>query len=205
MKRVTVEQIARDEENVSFEPGDSYLTAYPEFLSYFSDLEVVTRHSFIIGAHFVYGWMPTVLTLGMQDCDSTIAVLNQVKSGCSIGVSELRLLRRTINNSVVGTSKLLHFMNPRVYAIWDGRVCAYVYGRRSPHQVGKVSNYLDYLEKCREITSDERFTRVHRSINRKLREYGYEVSPFRAVELVMWKNGQAQIAARRSTASRGEP
>jgi hypothetical protein len=186
MKRVSVEQIVRDERKVQFQPNDSYLQSYPEFVAYFAGLEEITRHNLIIAANFVYGWIPSILEFKSQDFASAVAVLNEVKHGGLIRKQDLALLRGLIDNSMVAVSKLLHFVRPDLYVIWDRRVYTYVNGRYSQYQIQKPGNYLAFLDNCREIAHDTRFTPVHTSMNRKV---GYEVSAYRALELVMYWNG----------------
>ncbi|MEI6435623.1 MAG: hypothetical protein WCP32_12315, partial [Bacteroidota bacterium] len=35
----------------------TYDISYPEFLEYFKNIEVISRHNLIIGINFTYGWM----------------------------------------------------------------------------------------------------------------------------------------------------
>jgi hypothetical protein len=51
--------------------------------------------------------------------------------------------------------------------------------------VNEVANYRHYLSLLASIRSDSRFDAFHQSINGTL---GYEVSPLRAIELVMFLN-----------------
>lgn len=186
MNKVNMEQIARDEKKAQFEPGDPYLLSYREFVAYFANLDQITRHNLIIAANFVYGWMPRILRFRSEDFASAVAILNAVKRGSPIGERELGLLQGLIDNSMVATSKLLHFVRPDLYAIWDSRVYTYINRNYSQSEIQKPGNYLAFLDNCREITRDGRFKAVHASMNQKI---GYEVSPLRALELVMYWNG----------------
>jgi len=186
MRKVTVEDIIRDEASVQFEPGDSYLLSYPEFIAYFANLDEITRHNLIIAANFTYGWMPTTFAFKSQDFAGGVAILNAARTEGAIGERELSCLRKLIHNSLVGVSKLLHFVNPSLYAIWDRRVCTYINGSYSHGEIQKPRNYLAYLHNCHEIINDGRFKPVHASMNRKI---GYDVTACRALELVMYKTG----------------
>jgi hypothetical protein len=192
VRRVTVEEIIRDEPNVQFQPGDSYLLSYPEFIAYFANLDQITQHNVIIAANFTYGWMPRILTFKSQDLAGAVGVLNAARGETLITECELGLLRNLIDNSLVAVSKLLHFVNPRRYAIWDRRVYTYISGRCSQAQIQKPRNYLEFLDNCREITSDRRFEPAYASMNRKI---GYGVTSYRALELVMYWNGNRQPQA----------
>jgi len=186
MRKVTVEHIIRDEASVEFEPGDSYLLSYPEFIAYFANLNEITRHNLIIAANFTYGWMPRILAFKSQEFTAGVAILNAARSRRVIGERELSSLRELIDNSLVGVSKLLHFVNPRLYAIWDRRVCTYVNGSCSHGDIQEPRNYLAYLDNCHEIIHDGQFKPVHDSMNKKI---GYDVTRCRALELVMYRTG----------------
>ena len=80
----------------------------------------------MIGRFMTYGWMPTILDeLGELDDVSKegnlVKYLNKAKHHKKerLNIREIEHIASCINNSVVGASKLLHFINPNVYAIWD--------------------------------------------------------------------------------------
>jgi hypothetical protein len=51
---------------------------------------------------------------------------------------------RTLNNSVVGTSKLLHFVRPDLFPIWDSRIAKLFGFRNDRHNTPAA--YLGYFE-----------------------------------------------------------
>lgn len=181
----TIDQIALSAKGLNIQPHDSYIGSYREFLKYFEDLNEITFHNFVIGTHFIYGWMPTILELRgtEQRMAEVVSIMNVAKQGRLVTENELSILQEVINNSPVGPSKLLHFVRPDIYAIWDGKIYQYINGVESDYQMGKPKNYLAYLANCGEVTSDRRFERIHDLVNAKV---GYKVSAFRAVELVMF-------------------
>lgn len=181
-----IERIIRDEASLQFEPGDPYLISYPEFIAYFAHLEEITRHNLIIAANFTYGWMPRILSFKSQDFSRGVTILNAARGQQVIGERELSSLRSLIDNSLVAASKLLHFVNPSLYAIRDSRVYTYINGSCSQMQIQKPRNYLAYLHNCHEIIDDDRFKPVHASMNEKI---GYDVTACRALELVMHRTG----------------
>jgi len=73
--------------------------------------------------------MPKVRQLKNTPFEEIIAILNRAKIGEPLKVKELDALKACINNSLVGASKLLHFINPEQYAIWDSKIFKYVTGR----------------------------------------------------------------------------
>jgi len=189
MKRVSFEQLAHAEKETKLDPADSFLVAYREFVAYFASLNTITEHDLIIGAHFVYGWMPRMLVLKnpKERLPDAVKVLNRVKQGHPATAQDLVCLRDLIDNSLVATSKLLHFINPNICAIWDSRVYRFI-NSKSPfdYQSKDPNNYLAYLANCQELWQDKDFPALHESMNRKI---GYSVSSYRAIELVMYMNG----------------
>jgi hypothetical protein len=192
--KISLEKLKEDESKVVFEKDKSYLLAYPEFLQYFKDIDVITRHHLVIGIHFTYGWMPTIFNFRKDETefDNVVAILNKVKQGSWLTAEELDLLRTCFNNSLVGVSKLLHFINPENYAIWDSRVYRYIKGKDAwQHQIHDYDTYLAYLQFCKGIISQPAFQPLHQSMMNKV---GYEITALRSLELIMFKNGTASRA-----------
>ncbi len=133
-----------------------------------------------------YGWMPIILKLRnvSENMDTAVALLNAARHEDTLGVAELTILKHLVNNSMVGPSKLLHFINPHSYAIWDRRVCRYLNAEGPPYyHVDSPDSYVAYLKLCKEISQDSRFPPIHASMNGKI---GYAVTAFRALELIMF-------------------
>jgi hypothetical protein len=168
----------------------SYLLSYPYLLNYFSTKSSFTPEEVVCGAHMVYGWMPTILELSPEksniELSEAAGILNTVKDTGTLSNSQIEHLSRLVNNSLVGASKLLHFISPRTFAIWDSKVYSFVYTEK-PHnyRVNDISKYLHYLELLNRYQKDDRFRTFHASVNKKI---GYTVSPFRALELIMYLN-----------------
>lgn len=177
-------EVANDKTEFS---KSSYIESYPYLIEHFANIETLTVGHVVAGAHMIYGWMPTILHINKHkiDLQDVVIVLQVVKDGRDTPtLSELELLKKFMNNSVVGTSKMLHFVNPTQYPIWDSKICRFTNGEdSSTHRVSKLSTYLRYREKLHELMDDERFAGFHRSIETKI---GYQVSGLRALELAMF-------------------
>ena len=64
-----------------------------------------------------------------------------------------------INNSCVGLSKSLHFINPEIFPIWDSNV-AKTFGLQGYHyQVNKIQVYGCCIEFCHSALSSQKGTR----------------------------------------------
>lgn len=169
---------------------DSYLVSYPHLLSFFASTTTLTAEHVVCGAHMVYGWMPTILDLYLNktniDLSTAAGYLNVARDTGNLADSQLKHLVCLINNSLVGVSKLLHFTSPQHFAIWDSKVYAFVFQEKPhPYRVNDISKYRSYLELLRQLQQDQRFPEYQASVCNKI---GYEVSPLRSLELIMYLN-----------------
>ncbi len=94
-------------------------------------------------------------------------------------------MKSTFNNSLVGTSKLLHFINPKQYAIWDSRVFRFL-NNEEPHKykLEKSKTYLQYLDFIENLKNEKAFETFYNLIKQRV---GYEISEYRALELAFFK------------------
>ncbi len=169
---------------------NAYVVSYPYLLEYFSSKKSVDAGDVVRGAHMVYGWMPTILELypvqGKAGLDAAVQALEKAKTGKELDDQEIGGLASIVNNSLVGASKLLHFIAPADFPIWDSKVYSFVHEKRPHHyRVNNVETYRQYVKLLKELAKKPGFPPFHRSVQNKL---GYSVSPLRALELVMFLN-----------------
>lgn len=162
----------------------SFFISYPYYLQYFKNLpgDEIKIENVIIGISFTYSWMPTILkNINIQNKSEILKVLNNAKKGDGLSVSDLELLKVAFNNSLVGTSKLLHFVNPEKFAIWDSRVFRNLY-KEEPYKykLEKAETYLKYLEYLNELKFASNFEIFEKKI---IKRVGYSIKPLRALEL----------------------
>lgn len=174
--------------------GPSWVHAsYKEFVGYFRSIpkeKPLTDHNFIVGAYFSYGWMPTMLRLG-ENVSAAIKVVNKARSLAQpINEEEFLTIASIINGSVVGASKLLHFIRPDKYAIWDSRVYRFIF-QEEPYQyrLEAPQVYQEYLNALRVIAKSRSFAGTKDAVEKAV---GYQVTGLRACELIMFANGKAQ-------------
>jgi len=185
-QNISLDKFFKDGDSFELQ-NQSYTISYPEFLKYFRDIKTITRHNLIIGINFTYGWMPTIFDFRSEEFDRALNILNRAKKGEIPTIIELNLLKNLLNNSLVGTSKLLHFINPNIFAIWDSRVYRYLTGDEPyNHKIGNCDKYLDYLEFCEYLIKQNKFKEVQKRIEMII---GYSMTPFRITELIMYSNG----------------
>ncbi len=170
---------------------ENYLLSYPYFLNYFQNLESINLENLVIGISFTYSWMPTILkALNLKNTEEVLFILNEVKKGKLIDEQQLTTLKTTFNNSLVGTSKLLHFINPKQYAIWDSRVFRFL-NDVEPHKyrLEKPRAYIEYLNLIEELKNEKAFTAFFELMKQKV---GYDITEYRALELAFFKGTQFQ-------------
>jgi hypothetical protein len=107
-----------------------YLDGYPALISLFSTLDFSKLQHVQAGAYAAYGWMPRVLNY--KACEAARYqrlgrfVVTLRGMGIENALDEFRNINDfPINNSVVGTSKFLHFAAPSIFPIWDSKIASY--------------------------------------------------------------------------------
>jgi len=176
-----------DGDTTAVEQGDSLHRSYQHFVTFFAERSEVTESDLVIGSYFTYGWMPTMLDL-RGDLKNTLELVNRVKlDGCRLSSKELMTIALNINGSVVGASKLLHFVRPDIHAIWDSRVYRYLH-QKEPHtyRLQKPDAYNEYLDDLQRLQGDCRFPKLKARLKTGI---GYEVTDNRISEHVMYYHG----------------
>lgn len=178
------------EKNTIIDKNNSYITTYPYILEFFASKPSFNIADLICGSHIVYGWMPTILHIQIDNEINSLDIvqtLNDAKNGVKISPDKLSNLSKAINNSVIGASKLLHFISPNDFPIWDSKVYSFIYNKKPHnHNVNNIKNFLEYISILKKYSQNPKFETFHNSVQGKI---GYEVSPLRSLELVMFLNG----------------
>lgn len=169
--------------------ADRYIRSYPHLRSFFEPWGAqLTKTTFYQGVHMIYGWMPRVVTVFPFDdsFDKIKSLILKAKSNQLLNVHELTYLSKTINGSIVGTSKLLHFVQPLSYPIWDSRVYNAFYHKKPHHyRVNNTGNYLAYQTKMNSLCKERLAEGIKASLSKAI---GYEISTMRALELILFMN-----------------
>jgi hypothetical protein len=108
-------------------PSDPYLSVYPNLLDGIKTMRPLDRRNVILISHCVFGWMPTQLTINADSIDAAVQILREAEtlSEC-VSAEQIRVLARTfqtaMGTSVVAAAKILHFIAPDSYPVWDKHV-----------------------------------------------------------------------------------
>lgn len=190
-------------ERLTIRRNDTFLACYPQLLQAFASLKPTEQDDhFVLAVHAVYGWMPTMLDLSFSASSGHLRALRVLTDAGSpddqrIGavdvlqscVGTVPKTRRDLvtkrGKSLVGVSKLLHFLMPAYWPIWDRRVAA-VWPLRRP----LAKSYLAYAEELRGLSRRE--CNVGQTVNAKLASAGYsgEVTDLRAFEMLLFYSGK---------------
>ncbi|CUH76783.1 hypothetical protein TRM7557_01059 [Tritonibacter multivorans] len=117
----------------SADKQEHYTQSYAALCAFGARVE--TAEDLMVLGHATYGWMPTIL----KDHENLkTANINAIRAG---EVPDKPLL----NTSWVGTSKLMHFLAPDVWPIWDSRIARH-FGMVHRHQYDKRIAYSEYAD-----------------------------------------------------------
>jgi len=177
-----IEKLQNDLSHLQINPQSPDHVSYPHFVNYFSSLDEIEEKDVIIGINFTYSWMPTILkTLKIS---GTVPILNAARDGQSLLASQIEELMASFNNSLVGTSKLLHFINPDDYAIWDSRIFKYLTEQEAyGYRMNDSGLYLEYLEMLNSLAKMDDYKPIHEAICEMI---GYSVSHNRSLDVLMY-------------------
>ena len=154
---------------------DSYNLSHGHIVKNFEKLnrqDTDTETWLISGASSAYGWMPRAIRLHTCHIDKAICSLEEIKkhkedlkkglSGqdCNRVINEITPLivplKNFIDNSIVGTSKFLHFSFPDAFPILDSLVKkALNCGHISKKDNKDVMHYVAYTKAVNELCKDK--------------------------------------------------
>jgi len=166
------------------------------------------------GSSIIYSWMPTILNFSkgsdddekanthLKECIKALKLIEGKKNEYDRLLKDesfynkkkkkegyLYTLTSFINNSIVGTSKFLHFSFPEHFPIWDSRVeKATRFDVKNPtsplnksnHRTKKVDNYIAYCKAVNELIS--KYPAFLKDIDGKLDGEKKEHTPIRKIE-----------------------
>lgn len=179
----TPEEVLRAAEEIETFAPRTIHESYRAFVSFFEG--PLTQEQILQGAYMIYGWMPTMLRLkGAKE--AVYSAVNDAKEG-RLTEAALSACAKTLNNSLVGTTKLVHFANPEAYPIWDSRVYRALHGERPyVYRVENTGAYLEFLGWVKEMEQARGFANMKRRFET---EAGYGVTSKRAAEAALYALG----------------
>jgi len=172
---------------------DLYSEAYLSLTKLFPKIHKDHWHGAVTALHLVYGWMPTIPKLKTYqhwsgaDKQRLVNILQHAEQGKALGGPDLHHLKVFSNNSIVGGSKILHFLSPNLFPIWDTRVARAFYHRSKVYaqQVNDVDRYLIYQATLLGWMNSGQVSKQVATL-RSLAPFLGPVSDLRLIELVLF-------------------
>jgi len=168
----------------------TYLSTYPDIIHFAQQINPDSDQQFRQLALMVYGWMPRVLRIDaahsqLAEQEMVAARNSTIANYRNIEVQHIAICLR----SLVGASKLLHFINPEVFPIWDSKIQAFCGRQNSDNAMKKLANYYQYVDEVHAIINAPAFPQFFNNfttaIANRLTQSNinhYQVSHIRAVE-----------------------
>jgi hypothetical protein len=192
-----IESIIKKARMIDLKGQNSYLKTYPYFVNYFKEIDNLEVKDVVIGISFTYSWMPKILTIHEGNLEEIRDILNNIKNNSfPLQVSDLSKLKYMFNHSLVGTSKLLHFINPNKYAIWDSNIYKFFKNTKYANQdkLHSETIYLKYLELLERLAKHPEFQEINDGILSKIRKdmflNDYHMTKLRVAELILFSIGK---------------
>lgn len=179
--------------------GRTYLATYPSMLAVGNVNEQIGIDRLHQLSAMVYGWMPRIVRLDPMHINAALNALQQAQAAKHNDHNNVEIgdIANCLH-SVVGASKILHFVNPNVFPIWDSNIEQFRLRREPPYnQMSRVENYLEYVGEVHEIRQENDFDEFYQGILHVLRVrleendiVAYEVSEVRAIESAAFELSQ---------------
>jgi hypothetical protein len=178
-------------DNVEINQSSNYIFSYPRLLHHFQKncQNPISQDEIIVGFHMVYGWMPTTFNLkpsgnlndALQNATRIIQSIQQ--NPVDVDFIDIERIKSLFNNSLVATSKFLHFLCPNQFPIWDSKICGNRVGAGHKYLVENIHFYQQYHQNCHLIIAQPEFQEIHTRIADLM---GYAVSKVRAFEATLF-------------------
>lgn len=174
---------------------DLYSEAYLSLAKLFPDIQKTGWDGAVAALHTVYGWMPRIPRLrtfqswSSKERDRLVKILIKAEHGKHISMDELFHLKVFSDNSIVGSSKILHFLCPTQFPIWDRRVARAFYNSKkiNPLDVNNADRYLNYQQTILDWISNPSVASQIISLRNMASAFlSKNVSDLRVVELVLF-------------------
>lgn len=140
-----------------------------------------------------YGWMPTIFDnlpdeKKLKDFSELVKACEEDQSRPNNFVS----LLKTFNNSVVGTSKVLHFLFPNIFPIWDSNIAfAFGYNPAYTASYNNPETYIKYMDGLAAFFKRKKQFQAPQVIKTHFQKSA--VTPLRELELCLFLYGKSEL------------
>lgn len=202
----------------------TYRYTYDRYVQYFRERQgELTEQDLFIGFAFAYSWMSSIKQLdpALVTVNSAVAALNKAHAlrpdELSATSSEFTTIEgekverlatmiepvRYFLGSVIGTSKMLHFVNPNVFPIWDAIIHRYCHLPEQTTAADSLKLYAQYTSMVHRLINHPDYeTKIYRPLLSAMEQAHNAISDqyrppepmgkVRAAEFVMFFGGKAE-------------
>ena len=183
--------------------NDHYIQSYPSLLKISQHLckqaenyDIANVDKMMAITHMAYGWMPTILNKSKlkekpaESHEQGQTILDAYGMSCEKKANDFieGFKGEPINNSWVGLSKALHFINPEIFPIWDSKVAELfdikIHYRTTDYALKtRKEEYSSYMNFCHSNLELPAVAEMQNSFRKKA---GYQVSKIRAIEFILF-------------------
>lgn len=188
----------------------TYIYSYPRLLAHFSEFSS-DKHSpsykenlLIQGILMIYGWMPRIPRLDFNeevnstDCskikenvDFLSRFNHKSKDEVYLILSEndsrIRDLKNFVDNSLSAVSKILHFIRPEDFLIWDSKIQKVLGTKNSYKGKDDISKYIQYNSEFKILRETcESNDRIMSILEKAEHIFHYKISFARLIELSLY-------------------
>lgn len=172
---------------------------------YIKPEEELSEEKILALTHMVYGWMPQVLKINTEIGKEVIDILQKMKNIKKFDNDNKELfdyikkLTPLTKNSVVGTSKLLHFLYPTIYPIYDSRVYHSIrkmFEKKRCSQQKKytrgdkdILNYIAFVKWVHRISKDKEIMQIIKKDVLDNKFADNKASKIRVIEVFLFAHG----------------
>ena len=185
----------------------TYLRTYPALLAVASYSDMDDSTGFLQLATIAYGWMPRIVRLDPNHLNRAVAAFREARKATDLNGTEMGIADvAACLHSVVGASKLLHFVNPKLFPIWDRNVEGFRLSTDpSQHHMHQVKNYTAYTSEVHEIRQNPMFSEFYRAFNQGFKERlrRLKIPPYCLTEVRSVESAVFELA--RNEYDEGEP
>jgi hypothetical protein len=174
---------------------NGYLSSYNLLLDVAQRISAKRDETSFAGVAFpAYGWMPTALkkfdVTKVDSIENLLSTAHEAKGEEGLRKTLLLLDEHPpVNHSWVGTSKALHFLNPRVFPIWDRHVASHWNYRNSQHN--KKCRYELYAKEVLGNVGHPRVAELQAIVESS---HKYTATAVRTIELALFEAAPSRKA-----------
>lgn len=166
----------------------TYMATYPSILALGATPGPINMERFHQFALMAYGWMPRIVRLDPQHMENALESCQQAQAVTTANRKAVMISAiADCLHSVVGASKVLHFIKPDVFPIWDSNIeqfrkkdVALAY-----KHMDQVANYSLYVDEVHAIRLDSGFQLFYDQFNVALaaRLVANNITPYQITEV----------------------